>query len=242
LRSRENYIPILPPLNAEVMPFKEAHRVLELYPSLSIRDKLAILARLVFCTRPIMTVLDQYLPRHGLILDPGCGYGIISHLVSSACPERRVTGVDASSRRIEVAKSSVNSRKNLEFHAADIMSFRIPHCNAIMMIDILQMLPHSEQEKLLIRCHERLCDGGVVIIKDNCKSPLWKYVYTCIEEAIKVKLGVYGKEFKGCSLHCWDTQEFLKLLSSIGFDAAMITLRSHFPYPGVFYVCRKPAR
>ena len=73
--------------------------MLELYPSLSFRDKLAILARLIFCIRPIMEVLDRHLPERGLVLDLGCGYGIISHLVSVSHPERFVVGVDLRWRR-----------------------------------------------------------------------------------------------------------------------------------------------
>jgi trans-aconitate methyltransferase len=223
----------------EFMSLKEALRIAGIYPSLPLRDKLTILARLVFCARPVIDVLERHLPEKGLILDLGCGYGTISHLVSSAHTDRSVIGVDMSSRRIEAAKSGVNHNDSVEFHAADVREFQIPRCSAVIMIDILYMLTFEEQERLLSRCYEKLRDNGVVIIKDNCKSPYWKYAYAYMEDVIKTKLGLYGKEVAENSSRYWDVHEFLELLGRIGFRAKAIPLKSHLPYPGVFYVCRK---
>lgn len=227
--------------NTEIMSFKEARRVLELYPSLSLRDGLTILARLIFCARPIVRVLEQYLPERGLVLDLGCGYGVISHLVSAGYPDRAVIGVDISSHRIEVAEMSTDHRENIEFHKADIREVQIPRCNAVVMIDVLSMLPYRDQERTLTQCYQMLCGDGILVIKDTSKSPYWKYVYAYIEEVIKAKSGVYGKEITKHSSRYWAAQEFLKLLNRIGFHATMIPLKSRLPYPGAFYICRKPA-
>ncbi len=191
--------------------------------------------------RPIMRVLEQHLPERGLILDLGCGYGIMSHLVSAEYPDRAVIGVDISSRRIHAAKRSADHRKNIEFHTADIREVQFSRCHGIMMIDVLSMLPYRDQEQLLIQCHRRLCGDGTLVIKDTSKSPYWKYAYAYIEEVIKARLGVYGKEITKHSSWYWDAQDFLKLLSKIGFHATMIPLKSRLPYPGAFYVCRKSA-
>ena len=233
--------PCTRPLNMEIMSLKEARRVLELYPSLSLRDKLTILARLIFCVRPIMEVLEQHLPERGLVLDLGCGYGVVSHLVSAECPDRAVIGIDISSRRIDAAKRSTDHRENVEFHTADIREVQIPRCDAIVMLDILSMLLYQDQERILVRCYEKLCDNGVLVIKDTSKSPYWKYAYAYIEDVIKTKLGVYGNEVVRHLSRYWDVQDFLKLLNRIGFHATMIPLRSNLPYPGVFYICHKPA-
>lgn len=223
----------------EFMSWREALRIAGIYPSLPLRDKLTILFRLIFCIRPIIDILEQHLPERGLIVDLGCGYGTISHLVSSACMDRSVIGVDMSSRRIKIAMSGVNHSNSIEFRAADVRDFQIPRCSAVIMIDILYMLTFQEQERLLSRCYESLYDNGVVVIKDNCKSPYWKYAYAYMEDVIKTKLGVYGKEVTENSSRYWDVDDFLELLSRIGFRGEAIPLKSHLPYPGVFYICRK---
>ena len=224
----------------QIMSFKEARRVLELYPSLPLRDKLIILARLIFCIRPIMRVLEKHLPQRGMILDLGCGYGLVSHLVSVSNPERSVLGVDLSSRRIEVARKSGDHRENVEFHAADISEIQTPQCDAVLMIDVLYMIPYQDHERILVRCYENLRDGGILIIRDNSKTPYWKYAYAYFEDVIKIKLRLYGPEITRQSLKYWDIQDFMKLLDRIGFHTTMIPLKSYLPYPGVFYVCRKP--
>ena len=221
------------------MTIRETRRVLDLYPYLSFRDRATILARLVFSISSIMNVLEEHLPEQGLVLDIGCGYGIISHLLSARHPDRSLIGVDISSHRIEVARKSAHHGGNIEFHMTDIRDAQIPQCSAIMMLDILYMLPYRVQEQILRRCYEKLSDGGVLVIKDNGKSPYWKYIYAYTEEMIKTKLGLYGRDVKENSSCYWDSQELLVLLSKIGFCATMIPLRSRLPYSGVFYICRK---
>ena len=226
-------------LDMETRPLKEALRVLDSYTSLPFQDRLLILARLVFCARPIMEVLKEYLPAQGLTLDLGCGYGVFSHLMSASRPVGAFMGIDLSSHRIEVARKSAHYRRNMEFHLADIRDAQIPRCDAIVMIDILYMLPYRIQERILSRCYEKLSDDGILMIKDNSKSPYWKYIYSYIEDTIKTKLGTYGRDVRKNSSSYWDSQEFLTLLKKIGFRAKMIPSRSHLPYPGVFYICQK---
>jgi len=171
----------------KIMPFGEARRVLGLYSSLSLRDRVSILARLIFCTRSIIRVLERHLPKRGLILDLGCGYGFISHLVSMECPGIAFIGIDASSRRIRAAKKSADHRKSMEFRVADINEIQFPRCDAIMLIDILSMIPYETQEQILAQCYEKLCDGGILVVRDTCKSPYWKYAYVYMEDLIKIK-------------------------------------------------------
>jgi 2-polyprenyl-6-hydroxyphenyl methylase/3-demethylubiquinone-9 3-methyltransferase len=186
-----------------------------------------------------MRVLEKYLPKQGLILDLGCGYGVFSHLVSIASPNRIVVGIDMASHRIEVAKKSMDLMRNVEFYAEDIKKTQIPQCDAIILIDVLYMLSYQEQEQMLTQCYEKLYNGGTLVIKDNAKSPRWKYAYMYIEEMIKTRLKIYGMESRKSLLCHWDTEDFLVLLGKIGFKASIIPLKSHLPYPGVFYICNK---
>lgn len=186
-----------------------------------------------------MEILDQYLPEHGVIVDLGCGYGIFSYQVSASCPGRTVMGVDLSANRIAAARNVTDRGGSLKFNTGDIKEFNLPYCNAVIMIDVLYMFTSQDQERILSQCYEKLSEDGVLVIKDNGKSPYWKYAYSYIEEAIKVKLGIYGREVRNHSSQFLDAQDFSRLLGRIGFCATMIPLKSFLPYPGVFYICRK---
>lgn len=219
------------------MNLHEIKNLMKFYKASLLEDKLKIMLRLLFCVEPITKVISAHLPKHGLIVDLGCGYGIISNLITSSCSQRKVIAIDLSSHRINVAKLSQN--ENVAFINSDIRKFDVPYCDCILMIDILCMVPFSDQLKILSRCYERLNQNGVMIIKDTCKSPRWKYVYTRFEESIKSLLGIYGKEVGKNSMFCWDSQKMASFLEKLGFRVQMIPLKTILPYPGIFYICYK---
>jgi len=219
------------------MPFRFIKYILGLYKQAKISDKLIILARLLFSVKPIIDVIERYIPKNGLIVDLGCGYGIISHLLSLSYPDREFIGFDISKSRIDVAQKT--NSDNAKFWLSDIRDAQFPICNAIIIIDILYLLPYQDQESVLIKCFERLEQKGTLIIKDTNKSSDWKFYWTYIEEKIKTKFRLYGKEINKSSLYYRSIDDFINLLQNIGFDVSAISKKTFLPYPGIFYICQK---
>ena len=219
-----------------MISLKEISHIMNLYRSAKLKDRLIILARFLFSVHPIMDVLEKYIPKSGLIIDLGCGYGIISHLLSLSHPERKIIGFDVSHIRIETARKTESD--NIQFQLADIKKAQIPTCDAVIIIDILYLIPYQDQERVLLKCFEGLNQDGVMIIKDTNKSTSWKFRYTYIEERIKTKLGIYGREVREKSLHYRSSEDFSALLKRIGFDLLVIKKKHSF-YPGIFYICRR---
>ncbi len=219
------------------MNLRKIKAVLKYYRNTLLEDKLKIILRLLFCVEPIIKVISTYLPTHGLIVDLGCGYGIISNLIVDSSSQRKVIAVDLSSHRVDVAKLCHN--ENITFINSDIRKFDIPDCDSILMIDILCMIPFSDQLEILSNCYERLNKNGIMIIKDTSKSPRWKYIYTRFEESIKSFLGIYGRDVGKNAMSCWDSHEMVTFLEKLGFRVQIIPLKTILPYPGVFYICYK---
>lgn len=186
-----------------------------------------------------MEVLSKHLPEDGLIVDLGCGYGITSHLISINHPQRKVIGVDISKARIKVAKSSISNNGNIRFYNEDIRKFYIPPCSAVIIIDVLSMFSYADQELVLKHCYDSLKIDGIMIVRDNCTSPRWKYQYMRFEESIKSRLKIYGEEIKDNPVCVWDSSDFTNLLNDIGFSVSSFHQRSLLPYPGIFYICHK---
>jgi 2-polyprenyl-6-hydroxyphenyl methylase/3-demethylubiquinone-9 3-methyltransferase len=208
-----------------------------LYSNLSLLDKISIYARLL-CIQPIMSVLNKYLPQNGVILDLGCGYGLISNLLALES-ECLVIGVELSTSRIAAALQSIKGRKNIKFYAADIARFDIPRCDAILLIDVLLMLPDAVKRIIADKAYEKLVDDGLLVVKDTDKSPRWKYVYTYLEECVKLNLGVGGHKTLRIPQYK-SRNEFKSLFQEFGFSLIEVTnIKSIMPYPGVIYVCRK---
>jgi uncharacterized protein len=127
-------------------------------------------------SRVKLTLEDNYalyhknLPVSGDILDLGCGYGLMSYMLSYTSGARRVTGVDFDGDKIAVASNGFGKPPNLEFIHADVTNFEFGPVDGIILSDVLHYLPESEQERLLIRCMQNLRDGGVILLREGVKD------------------------------------------------------------------------
>ena len=70
--------------------------------------------------------IEALIPQEGLIIDIGCGYGLLSNLIALKSYKRNVIGIDSSETRIMTAQKTVNKRKNIEFIKQDITAFGFP--------------------------------------------------------------------------------------------------------------------
>jgi 2-polyprenyl-6-hydroxyphenyl methylase/3-demethylubiquinone-9 3-methyltransferase len=200
-------------------------------------DKISLHARLL-CIQPIMSMLNKYLPQNGVILDLGCGYGLISNLLALES-KRSVIGVELSASRIAAALQSIKGRRNIKFNAADIAQFEIPRCDAVLLLDVLYMLSDEVKRIIADRVYEKLVDNGLLIVKDTDKSPRWKYAYTYLEECVKLNVGVGGHRSLRTP-HYKNRHEFESLFLEFGFSSIEVAkIESIMPYPGIIYVCRK---
>ena len=112
-------------------------------------------------------VYNELIPKEGTILDLGCGYGFLSHMLSLNSPSRRIIGVDHDEEKVRVARNGFLKSKNLDYICEDITSYSFGNQDAIILNDTLKYIPQEQQTELLIRCIERLNPGGMILIKDS---------------------------------------------------------------------------
>lgn len=104
--------------------------------------------------------LLSHLPENSEILDLGCGTGkpIMEYLLSQ---DYRVTGVDASWKMLEIAKSNF---PNNEFYLMDMRSLKIERkYDAIIAWHSFFHLPVDDQEKLIPRLSNLLNPNGLFL-------------------------------------------------------------------------------
>jgi 1-acyl-sn-glycerol-3-phosphate acyltransferase len=138
-------------------------------------------------------VYNELISREGQILDLGCEYGFLSHMLSLTSPARKLTGVDHDEEKIRIARNGFLKNKNLNFIYEDITLYSFGNKDAIILNDVLQYIPQEQQRELLTSCVERLNPGGMVLIKDSYselrgfwrKRRLRKSVLDIIESFIK---------------------------------------------------------
>jgi hypothetical protein len=64
---------------------------------------------------PMFPALDALVPRHGFILDLGCGYGVVTHWLAAYTDTRTFLGIDYDEDKIRVAQRSAHEHRRMRF-------------------------------------------------------------------------------------------------------------------------------
>lgn len=112
----------------------------------------------------ILAILEGDGVRDGLIVDLGCGSGLLAKILVQA--QYRVLGIDISADMLEIAQSRV---PEAEFQVASLFSVEIPPCNAVTSIgECFNYLFDADRNTarlshLFRRIHHALVPGGLLI-------------------------------------------------------------------------------
>ena len=173
----------------------------------------------------------KFFPPQGLVIDVGCGYGVLANYLSLCVPDRQVMGIDLSSKRIAAARKTIGSRKNISFLTEDAARWGWPSCTGISMTDFLHHVPPPEQEIVLYKAFQSLQEDGVLVISevDPTAKPVCKYWASYLSDRFLYPLT--WSYFRKPS-------DLTGILSGLGFKVALINLRSRV-FASVLYICRK---
>ncbi len=172
----------------------------------------------------------QLVPHRGVVLDLGCGFGVLAHLLAMESPERQVMGIEQIAFRVAVAKQAANSLHNLRFVHGDVHQVDFVLADCIVMNDMLHHIPHNLQIPLLKKCYSSLIPGGLLLIKDVTKSPVSKYIWNYVHDFVRNG---------NLPFYCLDSAILVALLELVGFQVAVTSLDGGYPYPHVLYTCIK---
>ena len=112
-------------------------------------------------------LFDALLPREGLILDAGCGYGYLAYMLHYCSTGRTITGVDYDEEKIAVAQHCAGRPEAVQFQTADVRTFQFGKYNAIIISDVLHYLDVDHQQQVMRKAIDALLPGGKLIIRDG---------------------------------------------------------------------------
>lgn len=191
--------------------------------------------RFTILRAPLLEEIAQYLPERGRVLDVGCGYGLVALYCALRAPERQVTGIELSARRVSAARACADRLgvTNARFESADVLTWRAPHAfDAIYMVDVLHHLPAAAAPAFLRQLHALLTPTGRLIIKDIAPRPLHKMLFT-----LALDRAMVGRE----PIRYWPTAELRSLLQTLGFDVYTHRMNDVLPYSHTLHVCHRRA-
>ena len=131
---------------------------------------------------PIYREIDSVVPVRGSVLDLGCGYGVMSHILARKSLERRVIGVDFDERKIGIARQTALATPNLSIEMQDILEWEYPPADAALLIDVLHYWPKEKQLRILEKAAACLREGGVLIVRSAVASSGWAHRATAWAE------------------------------------------------------------
>ena len=187
--------------------------------------------RLYFYLKSKLLKLERYVeyfPDSGIIVDIGCGYGLVANYLALRFPNSEVIGIDINPDRIKVASTTVGNRRNIKFLVADAGYWDMQNCAAIIMTAFLHHVSYDLQKLILNRVYKNLHTKGILVIAEinveDCKS--WN---TILSDRI---------------LYPFATTYFSKpsvlssMLVDVGFEVESYIPKNYI-FSEIVYVCRK---
>lgn len=180
---------------------------------------------------PVYRALVEHsaLPSQVSIVDVGCGQGLALSALAEASrlhdegawpfaqpPPRMLSAIGIELRPRVAAMASLALEGRATIVATDARIQPLPSCNAVLLLDVLHMLPADDQEQLLARVADALQPGGVLLVREADASAGW--TFTMVRIGNRLKALAVGRWRQAFSFRSRD--EWAALLRRHGFDVS----------------------
>jgi len=191
-----------------------------------------------YLTIPIKEI-EKYLPKQGRILDFGCGYGIFASLIHLSSRQREIVGIDIDHSKIDIANKANPDSKNVVFLNRSINAFKEEAFDAVIIIDVLYLVPPEERKILLKTFYNILKDNGVLVIKTMDPRLKLKFLWNYFQEFISVKIIKITKANDRKLYFIKNMSHFKNMLRESMFYTEEIKLDRGFLHPHILLICHK---
>ena len=182
-------------------------------------------------------ILETLVPKEGIVVDLGCGHGFFANYLKAHSSARRVIGLDLDQQKICFARSKYKD-SGLEFRSFDIRSEALlESVDCITILDVLYLIPPSDQKIILEQCFNNLREGGLLICKEVDTRPKWKFILCFLEECFAVKI---FRITQGKNLFFQSSKRFIGCLQKIGFEVSFQSLEKGYFHPHALFLGKKP--
>lgn len=172
-------------------------------------------------------LLNEYVPRHGDILDLGCGYGFISHMLALTSAERNICGIDYDEDKIRVAAAGFLDLPGLRFISSDITTYEFPAMDCIILSDVLHYLNPENQVNLIRKCMSNVSEDGMIIIRDADENKHAIHSRSKLTEKLSTGIQFNKTAEASGKLHFTSGIGIEKIASEGGFNIKVIGTKSY---------------
>ena len=174
--------------------------------------------------------IEALIPKKASVVDVGCGFGLLANYIAIMSEDRKVLGIDFSTRRIQDAKRTVGVRQNIVFVAGDVKDLCLSECDVVVMTDFLHHISFDHQFQLLREVSSKLKIGGKLIVQDINAGRSWKYFCTLsLDTFLNIGKPLFYRNKKSWGM----------LLEQTGFAVTQFYNIDKFFLPDIIFVCEK---
>jgi uncharacterized protein (DUF2062 family) len=200
----------------------------------------------------LQVLRDGRLPPTGMLIDLGCGQGLMLALIVAAADQWRQgrwpaswpppptkLGLHGIESRPRVAK---RARRVLEGVAAidqvDLSTWPLPPCDAVLLFDVLHLLSREIQDRLLGSVARTMHQGGILIIREADAGAGWKF--NMVRAGNRFNAFWQGRLLRP---FCFDTVAgWTARLTRVGFHVEAVTRHDSGPFGNVLLQARLEQR
>lgn len=138
--------------------------------------------------------LEQLVPRTGDILEVGCGHGLFTTYLALSSADRNVVGIDIDAEKIALARQTAGRLRSGEARVSfsSRPSGDVPTIdggwNAIVISDVLYLLPSDARDGLIAECAAALAAGGSLVVKEVDTEPNFKARLAQFQEYLATRI------------------------------------------------------
>ena len=126
-------------------------------------------------------LLVRLLDGAGVVLDFGCGEGLLTNLLARRLPRTRFIGIDLDADKIRVAQATARFNPGVVFERRDILEWpEYSVCDCVLLCDVLHYFPRELKAEVLRKVFQALRPGGCLIVRGRCALARTKPVTVCI--------------------------------------------------------------
>ena len=119
---------------------------------------------------PVFASLDSVVPRRGLVLDLGCGYGLATQWLAHTTDQRTFLGVDYDEDKIRVAQRTAPRHERIRFEVQNILDWEFPACDTALLLDVLHYWTPDKQQLILTKVRAALHPGGRLVLREAARA------------------------------------------------------------------------
>lgn len=180
----------------------------------------------------------------GMIVDLGCGQGIVPVLLATANGLNLLPGgrgqppslwaLERDPASAEVARIALGGAG--EVVTGDASTTELPRCRVALLIDLLYHLDPAAQEALLVKVRDALEPGGSLILREADAAAGWRFAMTWLAEWLRNL--ARGRPFR--RRYYRPAEQWKRTLQDLGFTVDARPMSEGTPFANELLIATRP--